>query len=73
MSGAPRGNDDWVERVRGASDIVEIVGQAVPLRRVGRNWMGVCPFHQEKSPSFSVNAERQFYHCFGCKAGGDVF
>ncbi len=73
MSGAPRGNDDWVERVRGASDIVEIVSQSVPLRRVGRNWMGVCPFHQEKSPSFSVNAERQFYHCFGCKAGGDVF
>ncbi|MCC6348004.1 MAG: DNA primase [Candidatus Eisenbacteria bacterium] len=65
--------DDWVERVRAASDIVEIVGQALPLRRVGRNWMGLCPFHQEKSPSFSVNAERQFYHCFSCKAGGDVF
>ncbi len=73
---APRrgmGGDDWVERVRAASDIVEIVGQAVPLRRVGRNWMGLCPFHQEKTASFSVNAERQFYHCFSCKAGGDVF
>ncbi len=71
--GAPRGSDDWVERVRAASDIVEIVGQTVPLRRVGRNWMGLCPFHQEKTGSFSVNAERQFYHCFSCKAGGDVF
>ncbi|MFN8588018.1 MAG: DNA primase [Candidatus Eisenbacteria bacterium] len=70
---APRGSDDWVERVRAASDIVEVIGQHVPLKRSGRNWMGVCPFHQEKSPSFSVNAERQFYHCFGCKAGGDVF
>lgn len=73
MSGGARTGDDWVERVRSASDIVEIVGQTVPLRRVGRNWMGLCPFHQEKSPSFSVNAERQFYHCFSCKAGGDVF
>lgn len=71
--GAGRGADDWVERVRAASDIVEVIGQTVPLRRVGRNWMGVCPFHQEKTPSFSVNADRQFYHCFSCKAGGDVF
>lgn len=71
--GSSRGSDDWVERVRAASDIVEVVGQTVPLRRVGRNWMGVCPFHSEKTPSFSVNAERQFYHCFSCKAGGDVF
>lgn len=73
MSGGARTGDDWVERVRSASDIVEVVGQTVPLKRVGRNWMGLCPFHQEKSPSFSVNAERQFYHCFSCKAGGDVF
>ena len=65
--------DDWVERVRAANDIVEVVGQTVQLRRVGRNWTGLCPFHKEKSPSFSVNADRQFYHCFGCKAGGDVF
>lgn len=71
--GSGGSNDDWVERVRTASDIVDIVGQTVPLRRVGRNFMGRCPFHEEKSPSFSVNGERQFYHCFGCKAGGDVF
>jgi len=71
--GGTRLADDWVERVRAASDIVEIVGQTVQLKRVGRNWVGLCPFHKEKSPSFSVNADRQFYHCFGCKAGGDVF
>ena len=70
---ARAGSDDWVERVRAASDIVEVIGQTVPLRRVGRNWMGRCPFHEEKTPSFSVNAERQFYHCFSCKVGGDVF
>lgn len=73
MSGGARMGDDWVERVRAASDIVDVIGQTVPLRRSGRNWMGVCPFHQEKTPSFSVSAERQFYHCFSCKAGGDVF
>jgi DNA primase len=71
--GSGPGGDDWVERVRAASDIVEIVSQTVPLRRVGRNFMGRCPFHEEKSASFSVSAERQFYHCFGCKVGGDVF
>ena len=65
--------DDWVERVREATDIVELVGQSVALKRAGRNFVGLCPFHGEKTPSFSVNAERQFYHCFGCKAGGDVF
>ena len=72
----PRGArlaDDWVERVRGASDIAEVIGQTVQLRRAGRNFVGLCPFHKENSPSFSVNVDRQFYHCFGCKAGGDVF
>ena len=68
-----RGPEDWVERVRAASDIVEYIGQTVQLKRVGRNWMGLCPFHDEKTPSFSVNSERQFYHCFSCKVGGDVF
>ena len=65
--------DDWLERVRAASDLVEIVGETVPLKRVGRNWVGLCPFHGEKTASFSVSAERQLYHCFSCKAGGDVF
>jgi DNA primase len=62
-----------VERVRAASDIVEVVGQTVALKRVGRNMVGLCPFHKEKTPSFSVHPERQFYHCFSCRAGGDVF
>jgi len=70
---ATRGNDDWVEQVRAASDVAEVIGQTVSLRRSGRNWVGLCPFHKEKTPSFSVNVERQFYHCFSCKAGGDVF
>jgi len=69
----PASREEWVERVRSATDIVELIGQTVQLRRVGRNWVGLCPFHQEKTPSFSVHAERQFYHCFSCKAGGDVF
>lgn len=73
MNTSGRPGDDWVERVRAASDVVEVIGQTVQLRRVGRNFVGLCPFHQEKTPSFSVNAERQFYHCFSCKAGGDVF
>ena len=72
-SHGPQGGDDWVERVRAATDIVELIGERVPLRRVGRNFMGRCPFHEEKTPSFSVNAERQFYHCFSCKVGGDAF
>jgi DNA primase len=73
MTEAARMGDDWVERVRSASDIVEVIGERVALKRVGRNWVGLCPFHKERTPSFSVNAERQFYHCFSCKVGGDVF
>ena len=65
--------EDWVERVRAATDIVELIGQTVRLRKAGRNMVGLCPFHKEKTPSFSVHPERQFYHCFSCKAGGDVF
>jgi DNA primase len=65
--------DDWVERVRAASDVVEVVSQRVALKRSGRNMVGLCPFHEEKTPSFAVHPERQFYHCFSCKAGGDVF
>ncbi|MGH7682119.1 MAG: DNA primase [Candidatus Eiseniibacteriota bacterium] len=61
------------EEVRNAIDIVAIVGERVPLRRMGRAWKGLCPFHAEKTPSFTVNPERQIWHCFGCNRGGDVF
>jgi DNA primase len=66
-------SDDKIEEVRARADIVEIIGAHVRLRRTGRNYTGLCPFHQEKTPSFSVNPERGFFHCFGCGAGGTVF
>jgi DNA primase len=68
-----RFGDDKIEEVRSRADIVEIVGAHVRLRRAGRNFVGLCPFHNEKTPSFSVNAERGFFHCFGCGAGGSIF
>lgn len=62
-----------VEDVRAANDIVDIVSEYVRLKRVGQNFIGLCPFHTEKTPSFNVNREKQWYHCFGCSKGGDVF
>jgi DNA primase len=61
------------EEIRRVADIVELVGQFVQLKKAGRNFVGLCPFHAEKDPSFTVNAERQTFHCFGCKKGGDIF
>lgn len=65
--------DDLVQEVRERSDIVSIISQYVPLQKRGSGYFGCCPFHNEKTPSFSVNANDQFYHCFGCGAGGNVF
>ena len=65
-------NDD-VQLVKEKLDIVDIVGDRVRLRRAGRDFVGLCPFHNEKTPSFHVSQERQNYHCFGCGKGGDVF
>ncbi len=65
--------DGKINEVRERVDIVELVSQYVSLKRSGANHMGLCPFHAEKSPSFSVHAGRQFFHCFGCGVGGDVF
>ncbi|MCX5737771.1 MAG: CHC2 zinc finger domain-containing protein, partial [Proteobacteria bacterium] len=59
--------------IRDRANIVEVVGAQVGLKRVGRNHVGLCPFHAEKSPSFTVNDERGIFHCFGCGAGGNVF
>ena len=64
--------DEDIARVRDASDIVAVIGQYTQLRRVGRRFQGLCPFHGEKTPSFSVNAEEGLYYCFGCQAKGDV-
>ena len=70
---ARAGSDPFVEQVRGANDVVDIIGGHVALTRAGMSWKGLCPFHQEKSPSFHVSPDHQTYHCFGCGAGGDVF
>jgi DNA primase len=63
---------DSIERVRQAIDIVDLVGAKTDLRRVGSRWIGLCPFHEERTPSFSVDAEKKVYYCFGCEAGGDA-
>lgn len=65
--------DEIVEQVRSAADIVEIVGEFVPLRRSGGTWRGPCPFHQGKNPNFSVSPSHGSYHCFVCQESGDVF
>ena len=62
-----------LERIRAASDIVDIIGSYLPLKKAGANFVALCPFHKEKTPSFSVNPHRQIFHCFGCHRGGDVF
>jgi DNA primase len=62
-----------VDEVRAASEIVKVVGDYVKLRKAGANMMGLCPFHQEKTPSFAVHPGKQIFHCFGCGVGGDVF
>lgn len=68
-----RNQDDILDRIRQGVDLLEIVSEHVPLTKKGRNHLGLCPFHSEKTPSFSVNPDRGIYHCFGCGAGGDVF
>jgi DNA primase len=62
-----------IDQVRAAANIVEIAGQYTTLRQRGRKFVGLCPFHAEKTPSFTVDAEKQLFHCFGCGVGGDVF
>lgn len=61
-----------IDEVRMQNDIVDVISQYVPLKQKGSSFMGLCPFHNEKTPSFSVNREKQFYYCFGCGAGGNV-
>jgi len=66
-------SEDKLEEIRARANIVEVIGAHVRLKPAGRNFVGLCPFHDEKTPSFSVNPERGFFHCFGCGAGGSVF
>ena len=61
------------ERIKQQADIVRVIGEYVRLKKSGQNFTGLCPFHQEKTPSFAVHPGKQIYHCFGCGAGGDVF
>ena len=65
--------EDFVEEVRQRSDVVDIISSYVNLKRTGSNYVGLCPFHNEKTASFSVSPSKQMYYCFGCGAGGNVF
>lgn len=68
----PRYTEEQIEQVRSANEIVDVIGSYVRLKRTGSSYVGLCPFHSEKSPSFSVNPSRQMYKCFGCGVGGNV-
>lgn len=68
-----RYSDELIEEIKSRNDIVDIISQYVVLKRSGRNFFGLCPFHKEKSPSFSVSPDKQIFHCFGCGVGGNVF
>ena len=64
---------DQIEQVRQKTDIVELINSYIPLKKAGRNFKALCPFHSEKTPSFIVSPERQIFKCFGCGEGGSVF
>lgn len=67
-----RYSDELIEEIRASNDIVDVISKYVTLKRSGRNFFGLCPFHKEKSPSFAVSPDKQIFHCFGCGAGGNV-
>ena len=66
-------NQATLDQIRAANDIVEVINSYIPLKRAGANFVTLCPFHREKTPSFNVNPHLQIFHCFGCGKGGDVF
>ncbi len=66
-------SEEIIEQVRSSNDIVDVVAAYVRLKKRGKNYVGLCPFHQEKTPSFTVSADKQMYHCFGCHKGGNIF
>ncbi|RAP31568.1 DNA primase, partial [Candidatus Marinamargulisbacteria bacterium SCGC AG-343-D04] len=65
-------SDNTLQQVKQFSGIVDYIQQFVDLKRKGRNYLGLCPFHSEKTPSFTVSAEKQIFHCFGCHESGDL-
>ncbi len=72
-SASGRASPELLEKIRSSVNIIDVVGEHVVLRKGGANHMGLCPFHGDRSPSFTVSEKKQFFHCFGCKKGGDVF
>ncbi|MEL7314086.1 MAG: CHC2 zinc finger domain-containing protein, partial [Cyanobacteria bacterium J06559_3] len=69
----PRLHPDTIAAVRDRADIVDVVSERVVLKKQGKDFVGLCPFHEDKSPSFSVSPSKQFYYCFSCGAGGNAF
>ena len=67
-----RYSDELIDEIRNSNDIVDVISKYITLKRSGRNFFGLCPFHKEKSPSFAVSPDKQIFHCFGCGAGGNV-
>ena len=66
-------SQEIIEEVRSRNDIVDVIGEYVHLQKKGSGYMGLCPFHNEKSPSFAVSPDKQIFHCFGCGVGGNVY
>ena len=62
----------FLDDLKAQTDIVSVISEVTPLRKAGATWKGLCPFHQEKTPSFNVNRDKGFFKCFGCGAGGDA-
>ena len=65
-------NDEVIERIHENASLVDIISEYLPLKKTGSSFVGLCPFHNEKTPSFTVSETKQFFHCFGCGEGGDI-